>query len=226
MGVFSLSTLGDVRSTLRFHLTPPSRRVSLSAELPFGAEASRRFLNLIDSHESYLEFGAGASTLAAYDVNRQFVTVESDQHFLKSVEEACSSRNLDHERSPGVFIHADIGPTGTWGKPLLPSIPRPNRWKSYPYAPWAKLGKDFRSDLILVDGRFRVACALTVALQQHNNSWLLMFDDYAERREYWATENFLRLKERCGRMAIFEPSPSMDRKAASLALEHYLRDWR
>lgn len=226
MGISGLSTLGDFRSTLRFHLSPPRRRVSLSAELPFGAEVVQRFLNLIGGCDGYLEYGAGASTLAAYDLNRQFVTVESDQHFLKSVEDACSSRSPDQERDLGVFIHADIGPTGTWGKPLFPSIPRPNRWKSYPYAPWARLGNHFRSDLILVDGRFRVACALTVALQQQNSSWLLMFDDYADRREYWATESFLRLRERCGRMAIFEPSPSMDRKAASLALKHYLRDWR
>jgi hypothetical protein len=154
------------------------------------------------------------------------VTVESDRHFLKSVEHACSPRNLDSEPDLSVFIHADIGPTGTWGKPLFPSIPRPSRWKSYPYAPWVTLGHEFRSDLILVDGRFRVACALMVALQQQDSPWLLMFDDYSERREYWVTADFLRLKERCGRMAIFEPLSRMDHKAASLALDHYSRDWR
>ena len=218
--------MGDVRSTLRFHLSPPSRRVALSAELPFGAEAAQRFLNLIDGCERYLEYGAGASSLAASELSRQFVTVESDRYFLKVVQDACSSQCLDTGQDLGVFIHADIGLTGTWGKPLFPSIPRPNKWNSYPYAPWVSLGEDFRSDLILVDGRFRVACALTVAVQQQHSSWLLMFDDYTERREYWGTEEFLRLKERCGRMAIFEPLPSLDRKAAYRALAHYLRDWR
>ena len=224
--ISGLSTLGDVRDTIRHHLTPPSRRVSPSSALPFGSEAVQCFMDLTSACDSYLEYGSGASTLAADELRRQFVTVESDRHFLKSVERALSSQSPDWEQDLGILIHADIGPTGTWGKPLFPSIPRPSRWKSYPNAPWATLGDEFRSDLILVDGRFRVACALTVALQQPESTWLLMFDDYSERREYWATEGFLKIKERCGRMAIFEPLPSMDRQAAYLALEHYSRDWR
>ncbi len=207
-------------------MTSRERRILLSPELPFGIEGNQRFVDLVARSRTYLEYGAGASTLCAFEMVPRTVTVESDGHFLRMIERRCSLHRRERKHEQSAFIHANIGPTGTWGKPLFPSFPRPKTWKTYASAPWAKLGRDFRADVILVDGRFRVACALTVALQQQNSSWLLMFDDYAERREYWATENFLRLKERCGRMAIFEPSPSMDRKAASLALEHYLRDWR
>jgi len=224
--ISGFSNLGDVRSTLQYHLSPREQRVSPSVELPFGLQGSQCFRELVAESDTYLEYGAGASTLAAYEMHRQIVTVESDKHFLKAVKSACSSRGQDSEHNRSHFIHADIGPTGTWGKPLFPSIPRTTKWKSYAFAPWAMLGSHFRADVILIDGRFRVACALTVALQQHDSQWLLMFDDYLERKEYWQTEEFLRLKERCGRMAVFEPQLGVDRAAALTALEHYSRDWR
>lgn len=224
--ISGFSSLGDVRATFRYHLSPRQHRVSPSAELPFGPAGSHCFGRMVAEADTYLEYGAGASTLAAHEMQRRMVTVESDKHFLKAVERACSSGIPDPEYGRSTFIHADIGPTGTWGKPLFPSIPRPAKWKSYALAPWVTLGPDFRADVILIDGRFRVACALTVAIQQHDSQWLVMFDDYSERKEYWGTEEFLRLKTRCGRMAVFEPQSGLDRTAASVALERYSRDWR
>ena len=226
LGPMGLSNWGDVRSTLQYHLSPRDRRISLSSDLPFGIKGTRCFMDAIDECQHYLEYGAGASTLAAYETRRPMVTVESDKHFLRLVEEACSSQSLHPKHGSSVFIHANIGPTGTWGKPLFPAIPRPKTWKSYANAPWAALGQNFRADAILIDGRFRVACALTVALQQQDAPWTLLFDDYTERKEYWATENFLRVKEICGRMAVFGPLPNLDTTAALRALEHYSRDWR
>jgi len=215
-----------VRDSLRHHLKPRNRRVALSTELPFGREASQYFKELVTGTEIYLEYGAGASTLMAHELRCHFVTVESDAYFLELVEDECLSLNSGREKDFATFIHADIGRTGAWGKPVFPSFPRPTKWKSYAAAPWATLGRDFRAAAILIDGRFRVACALTVALQQPDDPWILMFDDYTERREYWAVEEFLQLKRFCGRMAIFEPSPGIDRNAAIVALEHYNRDWR
>ena len=227
-GFSGLSSPRDIQTTLQYHLSRKHQRVELSATLPFDDEANRYFINLVSSSASYLEYGAGASTLNACPRVHEFVTVESDKHFLKAIRDACLLQYPDDRNADAIrfFIHADIGPTGTWGKPLLPSFPRPSRWKRYAIAPWADLGQGFRADVILIDGRFRVACALTVALQQPDTHWSLMFDDYTERREYWATEDFLRIKRLCGRMAVFEPLPSMDREAALLALEHYSRDWR
>ncbi len=199
----------------------------IQPELPFGPEASREFLQDLNNSSSYLEFGSGASTLVASESNvKRIVSVESDMDFLAAVRaQIAAQQDVNTEID---YLYADIGLTGPWGVPLFKSrLWRMRKlWPNYSLAPWIELGSDFRADLILVDGRFRVACALAAIINQADSNWKLLVDDFAERREYFPIKDFADLVEVRGRMAVFRPKNDLNIKSAKLALQYFQSDWR
>ncbi len=211
------------KESILFWARRPEWDKVVSDSLPFGVDAIALFESELRGASSYLEFGAGSSTLTAVGRVPMVVSVESDRDFLSAVQRRCGEPN-----GSLVLLHADIGPTGPWGAPVLKSrIWRQlERWSAYPLAPWRQLGASYRADLVLVDGRFRVACALAVISRQHDAEWLMLFDDYAERPEYHIVEEFAQLVDVRGRMAAFTPRPRVDPSAAEAARRAYMVDWR
>ena len=68
-------------------------------------------------------------------------------------------------------------------------------------------------DVVLVDGRFRVACFLTSLIEAVENT-IIIFDDYADRHHYHVVERFLKPFKCCGRQAFFrvQSMTTQDRK--------------
>lgn len=205
-----------------FHLRPPVWDEVIDDCLPFGDEGNQNFCEVVSECVSYLEFGAGSSTIMATRMCEQVTTVESDFRFLEAIERRCEIS----EGSEFNLLHADIGRTGPWGKPIFPAIPRFRTWRGYPETPWSRLGADFRADAILIDGRFRVACALTVVLHQPDLEWIMLFDDYEDRMHYAPITEFAAFRGMHGRMAEFGPLPNISRDGLARAFEHHVSDWR
>jgi len=228
MGIRKLRTkIGTSLEAGRFHINPPDRRLMIDDALPFDEDACQRFLSITEKCESYLEFGSGASTLYVARARKPYVSVESDRLFLDAVRERIAG--LERETSPSAnttLLYADIGPTGPWGKPILPSFARPTKWSNYPHHPWRVLGNDYFADTILVDGRFRVACALAVIFYQKDRPWTMLIDDYDERPHYREIERFANLLSMHGRMAEFKPMGGLKREEVSDALQRFVGDWR
>ncbi|NQV74315.1 hypothetical protein HQ496_14445 [bacterium] len=169
-----------------------------------------------------LEYGSGASTLIASESNvNQIVSVESDPDFMASIQRRIQL-GVKAKKSP-IFLHADIGP---WGTPLSKSRlwRRRSTWANYPLASWIELGPDFRSDLILVDGRFRVACALAVITKQSDTDWTLLVHDFESRPEYHPITNFAELVAMNARMAVFKPQVQADLAEATQAFQYFVKD--
>lgn len=148
-----------------------------------------------------LEYGSGGSTVLASEMpGKQIYSVESDADW------AAMMRGWFAENpgtSPVEVIHADIGPTKEWGHPK-----GSHGWRGYPaYSLGVWDRKGFRQpEVVLVDGRFRVGCALATAFRTKRKVTLL-FDDYVQRDHYHVIEEFLGQPEVIGRMAIFEVNP-------------------
>jgi len=193
----------------------------------FEAQAVPLFLELLTSAGAYLEFGMGGSTVLAAMHGVRFVSVDSDPHFMRAVKtKVASSGHADPERQ--TFIHADIGPTEAWGTPVLQRATpeRVKRWRNYLDAPWAAMKDAPGPYLVLVDGRFRVACALTAAKNLDASQTQILIDDYVGRDHYRAVERHLELRGRSGRMALFAPRADMDAAALDADIEQYSADWR
>ena len=98
-------------------------------------------------------------------------------------------------------------------------------WRRYAELPFE--GGGFTPDLILVDGRFRVACALVTTRElRHLPGTTLLIDDYAGRPHYHEVERFAELLAMHGRMAECAMRPHVDRAALDRSSEQHARDWR
>lgn len=145
----------------------------------------------------YLEWGLGGSTREALrSPVRRIVSVESDADW---VTVARGDAEISAAEASGrlSMLHADVGPTGPWG---VPTLRDDAKWATYAEAPWALLAAEGAwPGIVLVDGRFRVACACAVAREALRRPelpapLLLLHDVGPERPHYlpvfeaWETE--------------------------------------
>lgn len=143
----------------------------------------------------YLEFGSGGSTVLANSLSVPSISVESDRFYARVVRRRLAQPEIARIQVPRMGITAE------WGMPLFF---RRSKGPRYVAAGFEKLGDDF-PDLVFIDGRYRVACALESARRAHLSgvTALLMFDDYEGRPFYRAVEDHFGEPERIGRAALF-----------------------
>ncbi len=149
-----------------------------------------------------LEYGSGGSTVMAAEMpGKRIFSVESDKDWARMMR-AWFAGNPG--QSPVEVIHADIGPTKEWGHPEDDRAWK--RFALYPLGVWENTDMG-QPDVVLVDGRFRVGCALATAFHTQKPV-TLYFDDYKRREQYHAAEEILGKPELIGRMARFEVTPT------------------
>ena len=176
--------------------------ITISDHPAFDPEFEALFRDQIQNVQFYLEFGSGASTLIAARAGVETICVESDRRFAQAV------RNAVGKDAPVTIIHSDIGMTEEWGYPVFtrPTAKHHRRWRNYTEKAFTHVASTGRfPDLILVDGRFRRACALTSAYQAQlvSAETVIHVDDYVGRDHYAAIEEFLGPPELTGRSACF-----------------------
>ncbi|MDO5369202.1 hypothetical protein [Paracoccus sp. (in: a-proteobacteria)] len=164
-------------------------------------EAGRAYAAACSSARAVLEYGSGGSTFLALRAGAGFVmSVESDRAWSQRITDA-----LEAEFPADRFLvhHADIGPTLPWGRPAKNAPFR--RFHLYPAAIWDH--PQFRHpDVVLIDGRFRVACFLTTMIRC-TRPVTVLFDDYIDREAYHWIEELVPRAGMIGRMARFDVHP-------------------
>ena len=160
----------------------------------------------IDSSVNYLEFGAGESTIYASSVSTilTITSVDSSKHFVNN--------NLKH--NPDIknallngklkFHLVDIGETVDWGFPKNTS--KRHLWPNYSLSVFCTRSKH---DIILIDGRFRVACTLNCILNSPPNSTLLIHD-FWNRPEYHIVLKFLEIEYKADTLGVFKKKDKVD----------------
>lgn len=192
----------------------------------FDAETIPLFLEKIAGARRYLEFGSGASTILAARQGVPFTTVETDPSYLAAVKKKIAEAGV-MDPSKQLFLEGRIGVTEHWGAPLFrtPTPARVERWRAYVEAPWAR--EVPAPDFILVDGRFRVACALNAIRRLGGaRDWELWLDDYEGRDHYAVVKEFAVLERMSGVTAIFKPREGIDQEALEAAIDEAVRDYR
>jgi hypothetical protein len=166
------------------------------------------------AHHS-LEFGAGGSTTLALKLGvGRIVSVESDASWIARIHgDWAASRAIEDGRL--TLLHADIGPIGRMGGPGK-DAPR-QKWPSYARTPWPHIDAA-KLDLVLIDGRFRVACALEAALRCADHT-AIVIHDFWNRPAYHGLLPFFDALERCQTMGVFRIRRNFDRNAAAALLE-------
>lgn len=191
----------------------------------FDPQATRMFVDRLKNANRYLEFGSGGSTVVAAKFGVDTITVENDRFFARSV--VCKIG--PHAKNK--MFAVNVGVTLEWGYPMIQkqTAPRLKRWAEYIQAPFRHIDSqnDKFPDLILVDGRFRRACALASAQKAlaRGESTVICFDDYAGRDWYHDIEAELGVPEMVGRMAVFTVQPGQP-APSDASLQAAMRDVR
>jgi hypothetical protein len=174
----------------------------------------RLFCQFLQCTKAYLEFGAGGSTcLAAQKVTGHITSVDSSREWLDRVKGVCVSNRWNVPD----LLHVDIGEVRTLGYPRdETSIAR---WPRYHEDVWRK-PESRQADFYLVDGRFRVACALQILLRCEEIRPFAIHD-YAGRPQYHVVSNFADEIARAGELSIFIRKSPFDRFEAERALEQF-----
>lgn len=199
----------QLRTSRNYLFSKMSRQPSppITRQPAFDPETEKWFLNRIGSVKSYLEYGAGASTLLVSDASIPTISIESDHNYADAVRAALPKGHRTK------IVAANIGRTGHWGYPLWTFKTKGalRRWQTYPEAGAHELANCMTfPDLALIDGRFRIACCLTVvkAAIEHNRETQILFDDYALRPQYAVVEQVLGVPESIGRARVFNINPA------------------
>ncbi|MHC9237149.1 hypothetical protein ACX9MO_16095 [Pseudooceanicola sp. 502str34] len=169
-------------------------------ELTLPAAEAAALRSAYGAAQGILEYGSGGSTVMAAEMpGKQVVAVESDPDWAAMMQ-AWFAQNPP--ASAVEVRHADIGGTENWGYPLDDSGWR--GFAAYPLGVWDELA--FHPDVVLVDGRFRLGCAMATAFRI-SRPVALLIDDYGDRPEYRPVEEFLGQPVMTGRLARFDITP-------------------
>ena len=145
----------------------------------------RAFYFALMSSRRYLEWGAGGTTIvAAWRALHPTLpaleahTVESDESFIETLRRQAPAQVGAAEQSGHLHLHvASLGVLNEWGSPA--------GWRFRdPTARWTQSSSYIQAlspaaccfDTILVDGRFRVACALHALRLAHSSTLVLVHD--------------------------------------------------
>jgi protein O-GlcNAc transferase len=147
------------------------------------------------STQRFFEFGSGGSTLAAAFCNvKSIVSVDSDFEWLRKVaSHVVWRKSTSHLQQ----LLVDLGPVRAWGYPAQNST-------FGDFQHYARAISRFTSetfDVVLVDGRFRVASALWAIPRLHASSELIIHD--YERTSYHILNDVLELKWAMERLVAF-----------------------
>ncbi len=165
----------------------------------------------------YLEFGAGGSTvLAAHLVQGSITTVDSSTEWLDRVAAACPATS----RARLTLHHADIGPVGEWGVPLDPALAP--CWPCYHEDVWTRQ-EAAAPELVLVDGRFRIACAIQALLRTAPGTPVLLHD-YPERPHYHVLERLAKPVVATRSLVAFTRRVDFDAALAQAMLAAHAQD--
>ena len=75
---------------------------------------------------------------------------------------------------------------------------------------------------MLVDGRFRVACALkAVRMLSSQDEWSIIVDDYTGRPSYEVITEFAQIDKFVGRMAVFTRAKDVDPELLESTIREY-----
>jgi len=191
-------------------------------ELTFSPECGAYVEQVYARADLIVEYGSGGSTMLAAKSNKTVLTVESSIEWLMELMASYKEQGLPGDIIP---LWADIGPIENWGYPDDESAWK--KWPDYAQLPWRYCREHaLAPDLVLIDGRFRVASFVACCVNT-TRPVTILFDDYSEREHYHCTERICKpdiiIDER---MAVFNVLPGMLDSSSVLEFMPYFHDPR
>lgn len=171
------------------------------------------FCKLLKDSTCYFEYGSGKSTRwVLQNTDANVYSVDTDKNWCNTL-----LRSLDPNSSNRLrLFYVNVGETKNWGYPI--SYAKRENFIKYISGLWTV---NAEPDCVLIDGRFRVACFLET-VRKAPVGCRIIFDDYKHRPHYHVVEEFLSVKEYCGRQAIFEVQAGDGKRIPDALIKSFL----
>lgn len=171
----------------------------------------------LDSAVHYLEFGSGESTIYAAGVPtiQSITSVESSEQYINDHLKGDPAIATAVSQGRLCFHLVDIGETIAWGEPV--NNAKIHLWPNYSLSVFAQR-RAF--DLYLIDGRFRVACALNCLLNSSDDC-TIMIHDFWNRPEYYVLLEFLQTERRVDTLGVFKKKEVVRRDKVQSLIRKY-----
>lgn len=150
---------------------------------------------------NYFEWGSGESTLIASKFNLEHcLSVETDKQYMNDVREKTEDNVT--------FLYVEMGTSPySWGYPASDcNLKAKQSYISQLVNQTLDVGKHF--DLVLIDGRFRVACCLRSFSHLSENS-IILFDDFRGRSYYHDVLDYYNILESGQQMYALVKKPNI-----------------
>ncbi|MCB9984037.1 MAG: hypothetical protein H6861_10305 [Rhodospirillales bacterium] len=170
-----------------------------------------------------VEYGCGGSAPLALERSKRVVSVDNDERYISLLKK----RFLDH--SGFSALYRSLGPSGAWGYPVFTFNNAAFRQKANAYisAPWDELDAERQKpDLVLVDGRFRVASILHSLKRANGHDTTFFLHDYEERPFYGVIRPFIDVLEHVDSALIFRRNLNCVPESMANIEQQYVADYR
>ncbi|OHT14810.1 hypothetical protein TRFO_14735 [Tritrichomonas foetus] len=149
-----------------------------------GVKDKPLFYRYLDKARRFFEFGSGGSTYQAAKRGIFIYSVESDVKWHQKIQNDFGGnyKNI-------VFLTVDLHSDGNWGTPGPDTTI--NDWVKYSRA----YKREYHCDTFLIDGRFRVACALNIFTEIDDDT-IVIIHDFFNRPKYHVILDFYDIVEK------------------------------
>lgn len=209
--------VGMAKRTRRIPSDSPLAVQALHEQLHMQAEPDEielffKWVSSAKNGSTYIEFGSGGSTdLVLRHTSHLVVSVESTPAWSLKVAQTAQKMGVDG-RLQAVVV--DIGPTKQAGAPS----DRRNMAKWPLYSSMVQAVP--HAQVVFVDGRFRVACALKAILYVVNEP-IIIIHDFWNREKYHVVLEFVNVLENATTMVVTRPKGGIDRTKIVKLIEQY-----
>ena len=159
----------------------------------------------------YGEYGCGASTLyVSKKSNVNIISVDSSEDWINRIKEELKERETKIDLK---FI--DVGITKEWGRPN--DYSKKENFIKYINYLWER---DLKPNIVLIDGRFRVACFL-YSLLNAKPFTKIIFDDY-NRGIYHIVEDYLKPVKIENHQALFIVPETLNKQIIEREFKNFI----
>jgi hypothetical protein len=172
--------------------------------------------------EHIVEFGAGGSTFLFLKNKKQVYTVENNAAFVETLKgikyfnNAIAGGRLN-------FCNIDLGPVRGWGRPADET--KKDSWIGYAGKVWDNIPGDTKIDIVFVDGRFRVLCALYAIIKTSPDTRIIIHD-FSNRTAYESLLEFLEPVASASTLVVFKKKHDLPAQRINELIQVYRYDPR
>ncbi|MEI0844742.1 hypothetical protein R4M06_12415 [Brachyspira pilosicoli] len=200
------------------------KKLNIKLPLYMSNDEKELFIKYIKNSKNYIEFGSGGSTfIVSKMTNANIISIEGDPNWIEYMRN--NNTIFEAEQTSRLkFYYIDIGKVGYWSRPIDNSAEE--LYPNYSKYVFTKLNKDEINDIdtILIDGRFRVACALNSIFYCRNAK--IIIHDFFNREYYNILLNYLDIIEKVDTLGVFKIKKDINFYEVEKLINEYAYDIR